>query len=217
VPYVEVSGTGVVQVSPDRAAISFAVETQAASAADASTENATSMDAVVQVLRGLDVRGLDVETFGYALRPDYAQRGGDPQGARVIAGYTALNNIRVTVEDIQAVGRVVDAAIAAGANRVASLSFSATDTDAARREALARAVTSARAQAAAMAAALGRELGDPLEVRGGAEAPSPLMRAESMVFMRAAPDTPVEAGDLDVTASVTIRFALGGPAGMEGR
>ena len=215
--FIEVSGTGVVQVAPDLARISFAVETQATAAAAASAQNADRMDAVIRALRGLGVGGLTVETFGYALRPDYAPRTTDPERGRMISGYTALNNIRVTLGDIGAVGRAVDAAIQAGANRVSSLTFEATDTETARNDALTMAVARARREAETMAAALGRELGEPLEVRGGAEVPSPRFRsAQPMMAMEAA-DTPVEAGDLNVTATVFIRFALGGSLPGEGR
>lgn len=216
--FIEVNGTGVVQVTPDRARINFAVETQGASASDASSDNAQLMDAVVKALRGMGIRALEVETFGYALRPDYSMRPAEPQGGRVISGYTAMNNIRVTLADIQAVGRVMDAAIEAGANRVSSLAFEATDTEAARHEALTSAVAEARGQARTMAAALDRELGEPMEVRGGANVPSPRVQGgPAMMAMERAVDTPIEAGDLSVTASVFIRFAIGGPTSPEGR
>jgi uncharacterized protein YggE len=212
--FVEVSGTAVVMVAPDRARASFAVESQGATAGDASTANANVMTAVTTALEGAGVPGLTVETFGYSLRPEYSYPSGQDRRTRTIAGYTALNNVRVTVDDVEAVGRVIDLAVQAGANRVSSLAFEAADTEAARREALTSAVESARAEARVMAAALGRELGPALEVRGGAQAPTPI-RAQAMAMrgvMEEAAETPIEAGDQSVRATVTIRFALG-PAG----
>ncbi len=66
-----------------------------------------------------------------------------------------------------------------------------------------------------MARALGRVLGPPLEVRGGAEQDYPRAAARARFLAQEAVDTPIEAGDLIVSASVTIRFALGGA--VEGR
>ncbi len=211
--FIEVSGSAAVTVPPDLVRVSFAVETQAAQADDASSANATLMNAVVGTLKESAIRGVRVETFGYTLRPDYAVS--QAPRTRVIEGYTALNNVRATAGDITAAGRLVDIAIQAGANRVSSLVFDAADAEAARAEALRLAVRRATAQAEVMAEALGRELGSPLEVRGGAELPFP--RAQGPVAFRAAEavDTPIEAGDLTVSASVTIRFALGGT--LEGR
>jgi len=109
------------------------------------------------------------------------------------------------------VRRVIDVAIGAGANRVTSVSFYALDTEAARAEALAEAVRNARAEATVIAESLGYRLGPPLEVNGGAQRPVP--RRESDMIMlsaaRQAAPTPIEAGDQTVTASVSIRFALG--------
>lgn len=214
-PFIEVTGTATVSVPADRVRATFAVETQAATAAEAAAANAELMERVVRAVRAAGVAGLEVETFGYGLRPDYAPA--SDQRARVITGYTALNNIRVSAGDVDAAGRLLDTAIRAGANRVSSLSFEASDTEAARREALAGAVRSARLQAQAMADALGRTLGAPVEVRGGADAPYPRRGGDIMFRAEAAMavDTPIEAGDLTVSANVTVRFALG--PSVEGR
>lgn len=213
--FVEVSGSATVAVEPDRVRASFAVETQGADADQAATRNAQLMDAVIRALRASGVAGVQIETFGYNLRPDYAVATDRTQQARVIAGYTALNNVRVGASDVSAAGKLIDAAIRAGANRVSSLSFEASDTGPARQEALTQAVRAATSQAETMARALGRTLGAPLEVRGGAEQPYPRAGAEVMFRASEAVATPVEAADLTVSASVTIRFALGGA--LEGR
>ena len=210
--FIEVSGSAAVDVKPDRVRASFAVETQGADADQAAARNAQLMDAVIRAIRGTGMAGVEVETFGYNLRPDYTLATDRPAQVRVIAGYTALNNVRVGAADVSAAGKLIDAAIRAGANRVSSLSFEASDTGPARQDALTRAVRAATAQAETMARALGRRLGEPLEVRGGADQPYPRAGGEVMFrALEAAVDTPIEAADLTVSASVTIRFALGGP------
>ncbi|MDP2955576.1 MAG: SIMPL domain-containing protein [Longimicrobiales bacterium] len=215
-PFVEVSGSATVSVAPDRVRVAFAVETRSATAAEAAARNAELMDAVIRALRASGIQGVDVETFGYTLRPEYAYAEAQPPQSPVIDGYTALNNVRATAGDVAAAGRLVDAAIRAGANRVSFLAFEASDTEAARREALTQAVQRATAQAEIMARALGRVLGAALEVRGGAaEQDYPRGVARARFLAQEAVDTPIEAGDLTVSASVTIRFALGGA--VEGR
>jgi uncharacterized protein YggE len=206
-PTIEVSGSASVPVPADVARVSFAVETRGKQAAAAASENAQTMSRVIDALRAASLPGLHIETFGYSLTPEYLTA--SPQGdrTRVIDGYTALNNIRVTVTDVQAAGKVMDTAIGAGANRVSGLSFEASETADARREALTRAVSEARTQAQAIADALGRELGPPVEIRGGAQQPQP--RPQGVMMMARDMATPIEAGDQTVTASVTIRFALG--------
>jgi uncharacterized protein YggE len=183
------------------------VETEAPTAADATEENARRMDAVITAVRETGIPGLDIETFGYVLRPEY-QVSREGTGVRSISGYRVQNNVKVTLEDVDATGRVLDQAVAAGANRVADLQFEASDTRAARREALQVAVARAREQAEAIASAMGVGLGVALEVQGGANAPDPRSLGGIMVRAAAEVATPVEAGEQVVTASVTIKYRI---------
>lgn len=208
--HLDVTGTAFVEVAPDRARIAFAVETEAEGALEAGEANARLMDAVIRALRGTGIQDLRIESSGYSLAPRYAPRRGDePQR---IAGYTARNSVQVISDDVDAVGRLVDAGLAAGANRVAGMSFEIRDTAPHRQEALRRAVEVARGEAEAMAGALEMRLGSPVTVQGGADFPQPrsmMMRAEMMdVAMAAAPTTPVEVGLQRVSANVSIRYRL---------
>lgn len=206
--FIEVSGTASVNVPTDEAQVAFAMETRAETAAEAAEANAAAMDRVLDALRRGDLPGLELETFGYSLQPQYAT---DQQRVRTIAAYAANNNVRATITDVDAVGRLIDVAIGAGANRVANIAFRASDTEEAEGQAMTEAVRGARAQAERIAAALGFRLGPPLEVRGGAQRPRPIpMAFEAARAVQAAP-TPIEAGDQTVEANVTIRFALGPP------
>jgi uncharacterized protein YggE len=212
IPFIQVSGQAEVKVRPDRARISFAVVTEGPNAAEAASQNATVMEAVIRALRGTGAAGLTVESWGYDLQPRYA-RNTSPDAPPRIVGYQATNNVRATVDDVTTVGRLIDAGISAGANRVASLQFEARNTDAARAEALRQAVQKARSEAETMASALGVPLGPALEVHGGAQVPMPPM--PYMADMRMAVEgaqvanTPIEAADQTITAQVTIKYRLG--------
>ena len=204
----EVRGTGEVEVSPDRARISFAVETEAETAREAGEDNARLMDEVVSALRATGIEPLRIESMGYQLQPRYRTVG--DQRLREIAGYTARNTLVVIADDVDAVGRLVDTALQAGANRVAGLGFEIRDAEPHRLEALAQAVDRARSEAEVMARALGMRLGQPSSVQGGAERPSPrpMMAMARMEMATDAPTTPVEAGLQTVTAQVTITYRL---------
>ncbi|MEX0843097.1 MAG: SIMPL domain-containing protein [Gemmatimonadota bacterium] len=203
----QVSGTGEVEVSPDRARISFAVETQAETAREAGEANAVLMDRVITEVRATGLDGLRVETSGYQLLPQY--RSGDDR-VREIYSYIARNTLQIIVDDVDAVGGLVDTALGAGANRVASLSFELQDGEPHRMEALRRAVDQARAEAQVMASALGMRLGQPTSVQGGAQrAPrGPMVAFARAEMMTDAAATPVEAGLQTVTASVNVTYRL---------
>jgi len=195
----EVSGTASVVIAADRVRATFAVETEASMARAASTENADLMEAVILAVRQSGAVGLSVQTSGYDVPAK-------PQEPR-IAGYTAVNSVQVTLEDVEAVGRLIDVAILAGANRVASLVFFSSDTQGARLRALTEAVTRARAEAATVADAMNMKLGGALRVRTDSPRQGFQVRASIREAAQAA-TTPVAPGQLTVRATVTITFRL---------
>ncbi len=205
---IQVSGQAEVPVPADQVLISFAVETEATSAREATAMNARRMDAVMTALRGTEIRDLKIETYGYTLRPEY-EMSREVAGTRVIAGYRVQNNIRVTIPDVTAAGTILDRAIEAGANRVTSLQFQASDTREARLQALENAVANARRQAEAIASAMGVDLGIALQVQGGATAPPPISPRMAVMFSpEAAPPTPIEAAEQKVSANVSITYRI---------
>jgi uncharacterized protein len=214
-PVLVVRGQGEVEVDPDRARVSFAVETEAGSAREAADQNARQMTRVLDAVRaaGRELPGFRVETQGYSLNPRY-QTPRDT-GVSEIAGYTARNHVVVTVDRVGEVGRIMDAALQNGANRMAGLQFMVRDPEPHREAALREAVRKARAEARVMAEALGMRLGPPVHVEGGAELPMPRPMGDMVAFSRmeaaVSVPTPVEAGIQTVTAYVTIRFRLEPP------
>lgn len=206
---IQVTGQAQVSVPPDMVRIAFAVETEAPNAREASTRNASTMDAVISALRRSPEEGLSIETFGYDLQPVYGRATADRSGVRQIEGYRALNNISVTVKDVSAAGSLIDIAVGAGANRVASLRFQVSDPGPARLQALREAVAMAQDEARTIADAMGVPLGPPLEVRGGSNLPRVQELARARLELQAAVSTPIEAGLQMISASVTITYRLG--------
>lgn len=201
-----VSGFAEVTVPADRVRLRFAVETEAPSAAEAATQNAATMSAVLERVRA-EVDAADrVETAGYGLSPRYRPAPARDQAPEIV-GYQARNAVVVVLSDVDGAGPVLDAALEAGANRVTELSFFASDTEDARLEALREATARARREAEVVAESLGMSLGAPLAVQtSGGNRPSPVpMRVESAMM---AMDTPVEAGSDTVSAGVTITYRL---------
>jgi uncharacterized protein len=204
------TGIGRVEVAPDRARIAFAVETEAPTAREAGEANALLMEAVIAAVRATRVPGLRVQSSGYSLSPRYRTRSDDR--AQEIAGYSAQNQVLVIVDAVEPVGQIVDAALGAGANRVAGLSFEVRDPEPHQREALRIAVEKARGEAEVMATALGMQLGLPLHVQGGADTPFPRfseVRMDRVAFAQeVGAVTPVEAGLQTLSAQVTVRFRI---------
>jgi uncharacterized protein YggE len=210
---ITVNATGTVQREPERAVITVAVESQAASAQAAVSANARKMEAVYAALRRVGIVPPKVRTISYELQPQYAQPSRDvPNPTPRIVGYRALNMLLVEVDTVARVGSVIDATIAGGANHIANLSFELRNTDAARMEALRIAVARARQEAETLASAAGQTLGPPLNMSSSSyfEPRQYRMRDMAEVGMAAPPaaPTPIEAGSLTITATVNIVYKM---------
>ncbi|MFN8643319.1 MAG: SIMPL domain-containing protein [Candidatus Binatia bacterium] len=108
-------------------------------------------------------------------------------------------------------GALIDAATGAGANRADSLQFTLEERGQAHSDAGQGRRRRARRQAEATAAALGVELGRiPAPVGGGPIAhPKTFARAARLVAMaEAAAAPPVEAGDVDVSATIQVTYEI---------
>lgn len=209
-PFLLVTGVGEARVASDRARLDFMVETQAATAQDAASQNGDRMDRVIRALRAAGGATVTVETGGYNLSPVYRQPSRTQNEIATIEAYRAVNHVRVRADDLTRVGGLIDAAIAAGANRIASLTFEARDPEPARLDALRAAVAKARSEAETVASAMGVNLGPPIEVQTSADYgyPPPMPMYRSIARGQAAAPTPVEPGEQVVRANVTIRYRL---------
>jgi uncharacterized protein len=207
---INVGATGTVEREPDRAMILLAVESQAPTAREASQQNAQLMDRVLAALRQAGIRDEAIRTVSYELRPEYSRPERDREPPR-IASYRTINMVQVRVDAIARVGTVIDAALGAGANRVANLNFELQDAEGARLEALQMAMTTARREAEVIATAAGQRLGEPLSINIGQHYPPPRpMAAAPRMEMAMAADvpTPIEGGQLAVMASVHVVYRI---------
>lgn len=205
-PYISASAIGDARVVPDRAMVSVAVESQGTSAAKAGADNAAKQTRVIDAVKAAGIAAAQIRTSGYNVFPEYARS--DEKGPR-ISGYRAHNTVQVEVRAIDLVGKVIDAALAAGATNIGGVGLFASNTDAARREAVQQAVGKARAEAEAAAAAAGGSLGPLIELTTVPfDTPRPLMRQMGdMVAMQAgAASTPIETGESVIQAVVQVRW-----------
>lgn len=207
IPQISVSSRGEVKVVPDRARIEISVQTKAETAAAAATENAKKQKAVIDALRALGLGSNDIATSGYNVFPEQRyEQNKEP----VIIGYNVTNTLSVELKSISLVGPAIDAALAKGANMITSLQFYASNTEAARQEAIAIAIRKSRSDADAAARAAGGIVSGLLEIAINAYyAPPPRsmeLRAKGMVADQAA--TPIAAGDQTLAVDISTRWSF---------
>ena len=204
IPQIAVSGRGEVKVSPDRATIQISVQTRGATAAAAAAENATKQQAVLAALRALGLGTDQLSTINYNVYPEQRyDQGKEP----VIVAYNVTNTILADVRKLAQVGPVIDAALSHGANMISSLQFYASNTESARRSAIATAIEKARADADAAARAAHGTLGSLLEINIGAYSPPPPRPMMMMARKDAAQaETPINPGEETLAVEVSTRW-----------
>jgi uncharacterized protein len=157
---ITVTGNGTVDTTPDRASFDFGVTTNGATAAEALSRNSAEARAIVAALKNAGVGSSDIQTTQVSLWPQTSSNG------MRITGYQASNSVQVTTA-LGTAGRLVDAAVGAGANNVDGPSLDTADRDTLYADALKQAVANARMKAQAIADAAGVTLGTALKVREG--------------------------------------------------
>lgn len=202
---IRVTGRAQVSQAPDRVYIDLGVTTRARAPQAAAAQNAARLAAVIAALKRAAGPSAQLTTTEYSISPnyDYPRTGGTP----TVVGYTASNVVRVRVDDLRRIGRVIDAATQAGSNNVQDIRFALHDEQASRAEALREAAVNARQDAQALAGALGLRVVRVLKVdeQSPAAVPPPIYpQIRQFAKAEVAPPTPVEAGSIEVNATVTL-------------
>ncbi|HWP44171.1 MAG TPA: SIMPL domain-containing protein [Blastocatellia bacterium] len=207
-PVIRVMGEATVSARPDQATVHVGVVTQASTAQEAASQNAQKLDAVIQALRKALGPQAEIKTISYSLNPNYVypREGGQPK----LTGYTASNTVEVKTGDLAQVGKIIDTATQAGANNIQALRFGLKDEEAVKAQALREATAKARVKADAIANALGVKIVRFLraEESGAVAIPFQARDLYSAREAAAAVPTPVDPGNVEVRASITLTFEV---------
>lgn len=198
---VTVTGEGSVDAVPDMATLSLGVTTQGATATEAMAANSAQLQTVLDRLKTAGIAAGDTQTSNLSLNPNWV--GYESGATPTIAGYTANNMLTVRVRAIDTLGSVLDAAITDGANTLNGLTFELAAPRPKLDEARRAAVADAKARATLLVEAAGGRLGKIVSITETSRFvnPQPMFRAEASAV-------PVAAGQIGLTASVTVVFEI---------
>ncbi|MBC8145917.1 MAG: SIMPL domain-containing protein [bacterium] len=203
--FIRVMGEASISSAPDEVALDLGVTTQAKTAQAAASENATRVEKVMAMVKKEAGEGASIRTIQYALNPDYRH---DRDGQQpTITSYSAYNMIRVRTSDLTRVGRIIDAAIGAGANTIQAVNFTINETNKAHNQALGEATAIAMAKAEAIAASLKMRVRKVVSVEEGGNMVMPYRSYDTRSMESSA--TTIEPGAVGVRGSVTLTVEIG--------
>ncbi len=201
--------------TPDLAVFSAGVTSQGKTASEALSANSVDMNKVIAALKRAGIADRDIQTSNLSLNPIYQPQRQLPDGTvepaqPKIIGYQVYNTVNVRQRNLAQFGRVLDTLVAAGANQINGPSFQMDDPDAATDEARIQAMKKARARANLYASAAGLKVLRILAISesGGYAPQPPVMYARAQMADGMEKSTPVAAGEVSLTSTVTVLFEL---------
>jgi uncharacterized protein len=197
---ITVTATGHVRAVPDEAEFSLGITTKGQTAREALAANSARMRELIEALKGVGVADRDMQTQDMSVGANYEADGKE-------GGYSARNSLSVRITELDRAGAILDVASRAGANEVYGPSLTRSDREGLETRALKDAVANARKRAEALAEATGVSLGDVTAISEQSQPDGPVWAMAE----RAAADSkvPIEPGREEITASVTVTFAIG--------
>lgn len=217
---IQVSGTAVVNVLPDRALIQLGVQSNGTTPQAVEEINTTATQDVIMAIETLGIERKDITTDLYIIEPLY-----DDYDSLYIKGYRINNIIAITLRDVSKTSRVIAAALQAGANQVVNVDLYTSELRKFRDQARDMAMTAAREKAQALALSAGAEAGCVLSINenswssyngwwwGAQNQNQWTQNAMQNVAPSGAPatsggDEPISLGMISVRAEISATFAL---------
>lgn len=204
---ISVSGQSSSLVANDAARLTLGVAATRPTAKGALDAASRQMQRVIGSVKAGGVAPADIRTQNISVTRLVTRRKGGRTRNR---GYRASQSIRVVVRAIDETGAIVQRAVSAGATRVSGPEFFVSNASRSYREALAAAFDDAKADAEVLAARAGGRLGAVLSIEESTDSepvPQAAAAAPSPVASDA-PAPPVQAGESQLEASVSVVFEL---------
>jgi uncharacterized protein YggE len=205
---VSVNASATLYMQPERAVFSVGVNTREKTVGKAQASANKIIDKVIKALVGTGIAREDISASYLSVYADYNYN----VTPATITGYTATHQLDVKTTDISNVGKIIDAALDAGANQLNSVSFGVVDGSDTYRAALKMAVDAAKTKAQVLAEASGKTLGALVRIE---EQPTYNMyesyyanASDTMGRGDGQGGTDVLTGNIGVTASVVAVYAV---------
>ena len=206
IPLINVSGEGKVKITPDQASISISQETKGAKATDVKKENDQKIEAILKVIKKMNIATSDFATQRVALNPNYNYEKKKQE-------YVASQTIVILLKDLSKYDLLMDALVDAGVNRIDNVEFKSSKLASLQSEARKLAVKDAKLKAEDFVSVLGQKVGKAITISDNSQGyiPQPIMYA-SMKNMsmdsESAPRETLAAGEIEVVVNINVSFLL---------
>ena len=210
----QVSAEGSVVTIPDIAQFSFGIITQGGIDLGITQEkNTKEMNAILTFLDNQEIEKKDISTKSYQVNPRYqyysCNKENGPCPPPEIVGYTIEQTVQIKIRDFSVIGGLLTGVVERGANNISQLSFSVDDATKVQNEARKEAIEKAKTKAKALADAAGFKVGRLLSIQEGFVS---FPRYDDFVTLesagRGAPAPTIEPGSQEVNVNITLTYEI---------
>jgi uncharacterized protein YggE len=204
-----VTGMGEVSAVPDIVNLRVGIEAQETSVAQAQAEATDAMDEVMAALLASGLADKDIQTQYFSIQR--VTRWDSDTQQEVVVGYRVTNMVTAKIRDVDETGNIIDAVAEAGGDfiRIDSINFSIDDPSGYYDEVREEAVADAEEKAERLAELAGVTLGKPTYIsESGLAAPTIQRYFGFEEAVSVAKETPISLGELEISLTVQIAYAI---------
>lgn len=208
IPQISVMGEGKVKVVPDQVVILATVETKGNNAKDVKKQNDIQMDAVLKLLKSMNLASADFKTKRVSLNPQY-------DFEKKKHSYNATQTIEILLRDLSKYDELMEGLVVQGINRIDNVTFQSSKLTQYQSEARKLAMREAKTKAEDYVSVLGQKVGMAITINDNSQTyyPQPVyasMKTMSMDESAAAapPRETMAVGEIEIIANVSVSFKL---------
>ncbi|QBN17703.1 SIMPL domain-containing protein [Flavobacterium nackdongense] len=205
VPMINVAGEGKVKTVPDQVSITISIETKGSKAEEVKRENDKKMDGILKFIKKSNIPSEDFQTQRIALNPNY-----DYEKKKY--NYSAVQSVRILLKDLTKYDTLMEGLVNEGINRIDSVEFMSSKMLQLQSEARKLAMKDAKAKAEDYVSVLGQKVGKAILISDTSQTyfpPPPRVYAmKAMAADEALPRETLAAGEIEITANVSVSFVL---------
>lgn len=194
------NGLGRLSVQPDIATIHIGVISENEEIQIAEKENTQATESFLSALKQAGINEKHIQTTHFNVHPIYHQQDDSSQ----ISGYQVINEVRVTVSQLNQIGTIIALAMEHGANQINSLEFGLTEKQKWYYKALNEALVDAISKAQSIANVLNVTVDlTPIKIIEDSRQIQPFTQK---VALQSIASPPIEPGEIIVEAVITAVF-----------
>ncbi|NND62770.1 MAG: SIMPL domain-containing protein [Flavobacteriaceae bacterium] len=201
-PSVDVSGEGIVNVTPDQVTVSVRVEHTGNDAKEVKLKNDRIINDVLKFVKRMGIEEKHVRTEYIRLSKNYEYN-------TKKYNYAANQSVSIKVVDLSNYEELMNGLLETGINRIDGISFSSSRQEELESEARKKAMANAKLKATEYASVLDQSIGKALQISEfqKVNTPSPVFRSMAMADASESSQT-IAPGEMQITVKVNVSFEL---------